>query len=207
MNNSTSCPPDYPSHPLGPTSLELLQRTGQNDAAGWQSLVLLYGPVVRYWIRRRGIGAKDEIEVLGAVLMAAQRKLGTFARGDEGPRFQTWLKTVAVLKIAEFHRRHSRSSPAGPELQPWPAAAAMVLATPSDKPPTRQALQILREEFTAEQWRAFWLTAVDGYTTLDAADELAQTPVAVRQAKSLVLARLRDYLNGSGEFELDSATC
>lgn len=199
----------FSTHELGPTRLELIQRAGQDDADGWRELVLLFGPVVRYWIRRRGIGSCDEADVFHEVFAAVQRQLPHLAREERAAKFRTWLKVVAIAKIAEFHRRQQRlgASPVGGAswqvIQELPAeycsAADVVLEERDDKPPTRQVLQILREEFPDSQWQAFWRTAIDGCTATAAADELALTPPAVRKARSTVLAALRDYLNGLGD--------
>jgi RNA polymerase sigma-70 factor (ECF subfamily) len=55
----------------------------------------------------------------------------------------------------------------------------------------RRALDLIRGEFEERTWKAFWLTAVEGQEAPAAAAELGMSPVAVRIAKSRVLARLR----------------
>jgi RNA polymerase sigma-70 factor (ECF subfamily) len=55
----------------------------------------------------------------------------------------------------------------------------------------RRALDLIRGEFEERTWQAFWLTAVEGWDTSAVAAELEMSPVAVRIAKSRVLARLR----------------
>lgn len=190
---------------LGPTSVDLVQRAGQDDAGSWRELVLLYGPVVRYWIRRRGVSGCDETDVFHDVFVAVQRQLPQFKHGEDAAKFRARLKTVAIGKIADFHLRPQPfgGAPAWQVIPELPAefyaAADAVLAAPDDKPPTRQALQIIRAEFSAQEWQAFWRTAIEGCTATAAADELALTPAAVRTARSTVLATLRDYLNGLGE--------
>jgi len=49
-------------------------------------------------------------------------------------------------------------------------------------------------EFAPRTCQPFWLTAVEGRETKDAAAEVAMTPGAVRVAKSRVLQRLREEL-------------
>jgi RNA polymerase sigma-70 factor (ECF subfamily) len=77
-----------------------------------------------------------------------------------------------------------------------------VAAQPEDEPQElselyRRALELIRGDFEARTWRAFWMVAVDGVPTAEAAGELGLSTASVRQAKSRVLRRLKDEL---GEF-------
>ena len=57
-----------------------------------------------------------------------------------------------------------------------------------------QALLVIRMEFQEKTWRAFWRTTVDGQRGVDVAEELQMTAKSVRQAKYMVLKRLRREL-------------
>ncbi len=54
-----------------------------------------------------------------------------------------------------------------------------------------KALELVRVEFKEPSWKAFWRTAIDGLTTDVVANELGMTAVAVRQARSRIMRRLR----------------
>jgi RNA polymerase sigma-70 factor (ECF subfamily) len=56
----------------------------------------------------------------------------------------------------------------------------------------RRALGLIQAEFEPRTWQAFWRAAVDAQATDVIAGELGMSPVAVRIAKSRVLARLRE---------------
>ena len=74
-------------------------------------------------------------------------------------------------------------APAGPGDEDDPAEEVSALY--------RRALELVRAEFEERTWQAFWLTAIEGREAPAAAAELGMSPVAVRIAKSRVLARLR----------------
>jgi RNA polymerase sigma-70 factor (ECF subfamily) len=57
-----------------------------------------------------------------------------------------------------------------------------------------RALDQIRPEVEERTWAAFWNTAVLGHSATEAAVELGMTSMAVRQAKSRVLRRLRKQL-------------
>ena len=54
-----------------------------------------------------------------------------------------------------------------------------------------QALLVIRIEFEEKTWQAFWRTTVDGQRGVDVAEELGMPAKSVRQAKYMVLKRLR----------------
>ena len=57
-----------------------------------------------------------------------------------------------------------------------------------------RGLDLIRNEFEARTWNAFWETTVEGRDTKDVAIELRMSPGAVRVSKSRVLRRLREEL-------------
>ncbi|MCA9150930.1 MAG: hypothetical protein KDA92_16575, partial [Planctomycetales bacterium] len=55
----------------------------------------------------------------------------------------------------------------------------------------QRALELIQTEFQDTTWRAFWATSIDGRPVRDVALDLQISEMAVRQAKSRVLRRLR----------------
>lgn len=60
-----------------------------------------------------------------------------------------------------------------------------------------QALQLMKQDFGEQTWRAFWRMAIDNQPANRVAEELGMKSAAVRQAKYRVLARLRQELDGA----------
>ena len=58
------------------------------------------------------------------------------------------------------------------------------------------AMERVKGEFQANTWKAFWLTAVEGASTADAAKKTGLSPGAIYVAKSRVLARLKEEVDG-----------
>ena len=63
----------------------------------------------------------------------------------------------------------------------------------------RRAAELVRGEFEPRSWQAFWLVAVELKSAVEAATDLGMTPGAVRQAKYMILRRLREELHGELE--------
>ena len=59
-----------------------------------------------------------------------------------------------------------------------------------------RAVELIRGEFEERTWQAFWRVAVEGQAAKDVAKDLGVTASAVRLAKSRVLRRLREEMEG-----------
>ncbi|MBC8117033.1 MAG: sigma-70 family RNA polymerase sigma factor, partial [Candidatus Saccharimonas sp.] len=56
------------------------------------------------------------------------------------------------------------------------------------------AANIVKQDFTEATWRAFWMTAVDGASGRDVAEQLGLTVAAVYLAKGRVMTRLKEQV-------------
>lgn len=180
------------------TSLTLLARAIRRDESAWSRLVHLYQPLVGYWCRVQGVSPADLDDVVQEVLVAVAKDLSTFQRERHGG-FRAWVRGIARHKALDRLRRRP-----GPEALGGTAAHQQIqqladLASSEELDDRqeeawlyRRALELVQVEFTEKTWQAFWRVAVDDRPTDMVAAELEMTPVAVRIAKSRVLARLRE---------------
>jgi RNA polymerase sigma-70 factor (ECF subfamily) len=114
--------------------------------------------------------------------------------------FRGWLGAITRNKLRDFYERRQRqpAAPGGSDvhrlLQEIPdstlsddaADAAQLSAV------YHRALELIRGDFEAHTWQAFWRTAVDNQTPAEVAPVLGMSKVAVRQAKARVLRRLKE---------------
>ena len=192
----------------GATSRSLLERVKADDGAAWETLVGLYGPVVYRWVLRWHVSEHEAADVFsGCVSFARQehrrvsqrecrRYVPRVAAPDHGqqsarPSSQAgpaagwrWRRgTEAQLRLASLP---------DPSLREWEESGV----GPDSAGLLRAAVELIRKEFEARTWQAFWMTAVDGKLPAEVAEELGMSPGAVRVAKSRVLKRLREELGG-----------
>ena len=179
------------------TSLSLLDRARHHDEPSWQRLVTLYGPLVVYWCRRGGARREDASDLAQEVFLAVSQGLERFERRGPGS-FRAWVRGITRHKLLDCYRRAERQAAAAG----GSTALERLLDIPDPQPGSdedademsglyRRALDLIRGEFEERTWQAFWLTAVEGREAPAAAAELGMSPVAVRIARSRVLARLR----------------
>jgi len=192
---------------MGSTSSGLLERVKAQDEQAWHRLVQLYGPLVLFWCRIAGLSHEDRADVAQEVFRAVAQHIARFHKDRPDGTFRGWLRAVTRSKLADHlaRNRHRLEALGGSEAQQILLAIPDALSA-SDSHRTvmgerslliRQALERIRPDFESRTWTAFWRTAVDGLVSSAVAEELGITPVAVRMAKSRVLARLRIELDGS----------
>ncbi len=184
---------------MADTSASLLERLHRReDSAAWDRFLDLYAPMVHAWAGRAGLQPADAADLVQQVFTTLLEKLPEF-RYDPQRSFRAWLKTVTLnhwrarLRRAEAVALDGQAEPETPD----PAAdfwerdyRAWLMA---------RALKIMQADFSPHVWQACWLTAGEGKSAGEAANELGMTVGAVYAARCRVLAHLRRELEGLGE--------
>lgn len=182
------------------TSVSLLHRLREPDHdAAWRRFVDLYAPLIFHWGKSRGLSATDAGDLVQEVLATLVAKLPEF-QYDPTRRFRGWLRTVTLNKANDFHRRNAVRPSSGHDdtIQRAAVAADVDLFDESEYRGflVRRALELMQAEFRDESWQACWKHVVDGMKAADVARELGISVNMVYLAKSRVLARLREELDG-----------
>jgi RNA polymerase sigma-70 factor (ECF subfamily) len=199
-------PHDRPASPTpdtaGGTSLGLLDRLRGQEPEAWERLVRLYGPLVLFWGRRAGLNEADAADLLQDVFRAVTGAIGRFRRADAGT-FRGWLWTIAQNKLRDHFRAAARQPAAAGGTDAHDRFQQVPDAEPESSPdsaPSREllhrAIESVRVGFEERTWQAFWRTTVDGHPPGDVAAELGLGLASVYQARSRVLRRLREELDG-----------
>jgi RNA polymerase sigma-70 factor (ECF subfamily) len=181
--------PDTP-----PSLLERLRWPGERDA--WARFVQLYTPLLYYWARRAGLQASDAADLVQDVFLLLVRKLPEFSY-DRQKSFRAWLHTVTLNKLRERLRARA-GVPVGSAVADVPAPEENALLEEAEyrRHLVRHALTALQPEFPEVTWKAFQQYAVAGRGAPEVAAELRVRVGTVYAAKSRVLARLRQELDG-----------
>ena len=191
---------------LSPTPVSLLARLREGGGADdWARFVKIYGPVIYTWARRRRLQPQDAADLTQDVLAAV---VGSIARWQEDPqrgRFRAWLWTVTRNKLFDFwrserRRTHGRSDQSIDELLDQLQAPDGDL--PGDWNETYQsevlnrALRALRGEFSERTWQAFEQVVLHELPPKQVSVQLRMSLNAVYVARSRVIKRLRQELEG-----------
>lgn len=198
------------------------------DEAAWTMLFGLYESVVRGWVRVRGVQAADAPDVVQDVFRNVTRSIESFTPNPGQNSFRGWLYRISQNEANRYFRRRTVrprgiggtdacdlfqavADPAAPDHVgdslfiegPQPSEPFEPDLDNMDVRVVRNALKMIRDEFTAETWKAFWLSTIDERPAAEIGALLKMSDGAVRQAKYRVLKRLRLLFDGLEKFDLD----
>ncbi|QDU21285.1 RNA polymerase sigma factor [Urbifossiella limnaea] len=181
----------------------LLERVRHQDAAAWHRLVLLFTPVVYQWVRRGGVPEADAPDVVQDTFVGVLHSVVEFRRDHDGATFRGWLRRITQYKVRDFFRRQADrptaegGSAANVRLHLHPELPPDDEADETDSQSlVRRGLELIRDEFEPRTWQAFQAVGVDERPAAEVAAELGMSVGAVYVAKSRVLKRLREELDG-----------
>lgn len=181
------------------TSLTLLQRLqSPGDEDAWARFARLYTPLLYYWCRRAGLQEQDAADLVQEVFVLLVRKLPEF-RYDRERSFRNWLRTVTLNKWRESERRRAvQPRPVGADLDEVPATPEewRLDETEYRRQLVANALPLIEHDFSPREWQAFHRHVVDGVAAGEVAAQLGVRVGTVYAAKSHVLSRLRQELQG-----------
>lgn len=179
------------------THTTLLARLADaGDAHAWHDFLARYGDLIRGFCLRRGLQAADCEDIQQEVLLALTKSMGQFRYDPAKGLFRSYLKTVVMNAISR--RLCQNTAHAGL------SQASAVGDTDSEEHweqewrqhHFRQAMKIVESEFSESDRRAFTMYAVEGRGVQDTARELNLSTDAVYQAKSRILRRLGQLIEG-----------
>jgi RNA polymerase sigma-70 factor (ECF subfamily) len=182
------------------TPVSLLERLRRPDAEpAWQRFTELYTPLLYYWTRHLGLQPQDAADLVQEVFTVLVQKLPEFTYYRH-KSFRNWLRTVTLNKWRDRQRKHVETP------LPNDTAAFAELAAPDDAEVLsekeyrqlliKRALQVMQAEFQPSTWKACWEYVVAERPAAEVAAELGISVGSVYVAKSRVLSRLRQELEG-----------
>ena len=150
--------------------------------------------MILFWAKKHGLNDTDAADLVQDVLATLVSKLPAFEY-DAGKRFRVWLHTITVNRARDWHRRQPRER--------FAQLSAFIQSLSSsgshdvfEETEYRNFLMarirhVIETEFEETTWRAFWLSAAEGQTAAEIAQNIGISINAVRLAKFRVIKRLR----------------
>lgn len=183
---------------LPDTRYSLLARLSDpGDVEAWSEFVEIYQDAIYRYSRSRGLQDSDAREVVQRVLLAIHAAAGGWEPSGRPGSFRGWLLETARRVCLRALRERSRNHAVGGSsvVERLRELSAPEQVDDCERDWQRWAFcwaagQIEREIEPAT-WRAFWLTAVEGVSSAEAARLLEIRIGTVYAAKCRVLARIR----------------
>ncbi len=182
------------------TSVNLLNRLKDSSSdADWYKFVELYAPLLFHWARRRGIEIDECVDLVQDVLVTVVRELHSFEY-NPAKSFRGWLRTIVIRRTIDLQRknqlRRAESLDATQALQVIAPETELYDETEYRRLLVYRALQVLQESESGTVFQAGWLQLVEGVRAPEVAARLNMTLNSVYLAKSRLLKRLREELDG-----------
>jgi RNA polymerase sigma-70 factor (ECF subfamily) len=191
---------------MSDTSVSLLDRLRlQPDAESWQRLVDLYTPLIHGWLRRYSVASADADDLTQEVMAVLVRELPRFQHSGQPGAFRSWLRTITVNRLRILWRsRQNRAVATGDsdflevldQLADPHSDLSRRWDQEHDQHVARRLMQLIEPQFEPRTWRAFRRVVLDGVKASTVAAELGMSVNAVLLAKSRVLSRLRQEMQG-----------
>jgi RNA polymerase sigma-70 factor (ECF subfamily) len=174
-----------------------------SDQLAWHHVSRIYGPLVYDWLRTIGTAAQDAPDVCQNVFTSVFLGLPKFR--EQGGKFRNWLWVITKRKAIDWHRRQKKQ-PCTVGSETWNCiedTLDCIISEPSDATASgipvgvcTRALELVRDRFEPDTLRMACLVIIERHTAADVALLFGTSVAAVYQAKSRVLAALRELLNG-----------
>jgi RNA polymerase sigma-70 factor (ECF subfamily) len=187
------------------TSVSLLERlAGAPTDDDWRRLVDLYQPLLRAWMTRAGVLSADADDLIQEVLLVIFREVGRFERRGKGA-FRSWLRTILAHRLRDFFRGQKyRPTATGDsdflrrldELEAPGSALSRLWDRDHDEHVAASLMRRVQGDFAPMTWEAFRRHALEGEPAARVAAEVGLSLNSVLLAKSRVLKRLRQELDG-----------
>lgn len=187
------------------TPRSLLERLRtQPDEDSWKRLLDLYTPLLQGWLRQFRAEGADAADLLQEVFATLVRQLPSFEHNEQRGAFRCWLRNILVNHVRCFWNARRTTpladaqdifqeldrleDPASDLNRLWDRQHDTFLA--------RRVLELIEKDFTSSTWHAFRRVVLEGTKPAAVAAEMGLTVNAVMLAKSRVLRRARQEIDG-----------
>ncbi len=190
---------------MAQTPPSLLQRLREHpdDGEAWNRFDSLYRPLLQTWLRRYSIRPQDGDDLVQQVLEVVIREMPEFHYDAEKGKFRGWLRGILVNRLRDFFRSERPVATGDSDfyvnilnqLEDPKSDLARQWDREHDEHVARQFLTLVERDFAPSTWTAF-RRSVEGEPAAQIAADLRISVNAVYVAKSSVLKRLRQEMNG-----------
>jgi RNA polymerase sigma-70 factor (ECF subfamily) len=176
------------------------------DHAAWAEFLAIYEPLILRLMRRHGLKECDALDACQQVLAAVARDVEQWRPDGAEASFRRWLFRIARNRALKLLVQERKRFGAGGGT----TAQAMLERQPSrDESLSEEferayrqqlltwAAEQIRGEYHENTWQAFWRTCIDGRPIPEVAAELRMSVGSVYVARSRIIARLREKVQGS----------
>lgn len=177
----------------------LVQLNSTNNADAWSRFVQLYTPLIFYWARKTGLQSQDAADLAQDVLTVVFQKLPQF-KYDRSRSFRGWLRTITLNRHRELGRRKKfaiiDASQSALENLPDDELAASTWNVNYARQLVASAMDLMQGDFAPQTWEALRMLLSSGKSVAEVSRTTGVSVWTIYAAKTRLLARLRNELDG-----------
>ena len=187
--------------PTPETSESLLLRVRDpRDRSAWDRFDAIYRPVVYRVARRAGRQHSDAEDLTQRVMVSVAKAIPDWQKNQNKGGFRSWLYQVARNALISTLRTSRRDVAVGGSeflartnaIEGPAGDIERLIDEEHHRSLLRTAAELVRDEFHASSWHAFWLTTLGELSVPEAAEKLQLSTGAVYAARSRILRRLQE---------------
>lgn len=187
--------------PTPETSESLLIRVRDpQDRSAWDQFDAVYRPVVYRVARRAGWQHSDAEDLTQRVMVSVAKAIPDWQKDDNRGGFRSWLCQIARNALISTLRTSRRDIAIGGSdflersqaIESPAGDIERLIDEEHHRSLLRTAADLVRDEFHASSWQAFWLTTLGELSVPEAAEKLQLSTGAVYAARSRILRRLQE---------------
>ena len=152
-------------------------------------------------VRKQGTPDRHVADVSQQLLIAIAKSVDGWKPDGKVASFRRWLGRVARNVVIKFMVRE-RKQVTGQGGSDFLTLAEEMPDASIDAEQARRyehelilwAAELVRGEFRASSWRAFWATQIEGRSVADVAEELGDTTGSIYMSRSRIFARIRSHI-------------
>ena len=161
--------------------------------------VELYTPLLFYWARKTGLQSEDSADLVQDVLSIVHREMPKF-QYDRSKSFRGWLRTITLNKHREHQRKKSvayfDATQSALNNIPDENLAESVWDLNYQQALVGRAMELLSHEFQPQTWYALREYVLSDLPAPDVAAKTGLSVWTIYAAKSRLMRRLREELEG-----------
>ncbi len=183
-------------------------RKDERDESAWSEFVTRYGSKILQWCHGRKLQEADAHDITQMILLKLAVKMRTFEY-DPSRSFRAYLKTITNYALIDYLESRKRAgvaeggSVALEVLHTVEARNDLVqhLNSTFDQELLEEAMERVQTRVEPHTWEAFRMTAIEGKSGAEVAEQLKMKVATVFKARSKVQQMLQDEIRKLDEPE------
>lgn len=173
---------------LSTTSSLIAELKGESHQR-WHQFVLVYSPLLRFWIHKKSVKPPADDDILQECLASILKGMPQFERGATSGTFRGWLRTIVERRVADYFRNLEPEKYVGSEFLDLNPSKVEITDEEAEEEQRAfdelfaRAHAIVRASMSERSYQIFKMTEFEKVPVAEVAKIFDVTPSAVRMVR------------------------